>query len=53
MIPGRAEPHQKAFYLLVWRAWLAMLVAIVLMATRSLDLAIAFLIGANVRFYSL
>ena len=39
---------EKAFYLLVWRAILATLIAVVLMVTRSFELAAAFLIGANV-----
>lgn len=39
---------EKAFYLLVWRAILAALIAVVLMVTRSFELAAAFLIGANV-----
>jgi hypothetical protein len=40
--------QQNAFYLLAWRALATALVAIVLMATRSFDLRIAFLIGADV-----
>ena len=39
---------EKAFYLLVWRAILVALIAVVLMVTRSFELAAAFLIGANV-----
>ena len=39
---------EKAFYLLVWRAILATLIAVVLMVTRSFELAAAILIGANV-----
>ena len=39
---------EKAFYLLVWRAILVALIAAVLMVTRSVELAAAFLIGANV-----
>ena len=39
---------EKAFYLLVFRAILAALIAVVLMVTRSFGLAAAFLIGANV-----
>ena len=39
---------EKAFYLLVWRAILATLIAVVLMVTRSFELAAAFLIGANI-----
>lgn len=40
--------QQNAFYLLVWRALATTLVAIVLMATRSFDLRVALLIGADV-----
>jgi len=39
---------EKAFYLLVFRAILAALIAVVLMATRSFELASAFLIGADI-----
>ena len=39
---------EKAFYLLLWRATLAALIAVVLMVTRSFELGVAFLIGANV-----
>ena len=39
---------EKAFYLLVWRAILVALIAVVLMVTRTFELAAAFLIGANV-----
>jgi hypothetical protein len=39
---------EKAFYLLVWRAILVALMAVVLMVTRSFELGVAFLIGANV-----
>ena len=39
---------EKAFYLLVWRAIQVALIAVVLMVTRSFELATAFLIGANV-----
>ena len=39
---------EKAFYLLVWRAFLVALIAVVLMVTRSFELGVAFLIGANV-----
>lgn len=39
---------EKAFYLLVWRAILAALIAVVLMVTRSFELAAALLIGADV-----
>lgn len=43
------EPFsEKAFYLLVWRGILTAIIAVVLMATRSFELAAAFLIGANV-----
>ena len=38
---------EKAFYLLVFRAILAALIAVVLMVTRSFELAAAFLIGAK------
>jgi hypothetical protein len=37
-----------AFYLLVWRAFVATLVGIVLIVTYSFDFAAAFLIGADV-----
>jgi hypothetical protein len=37
---------EKAFYLLVWRAFLVALIAVVLMV--SFELGVAFLIGANV-----
>ena len=40
--------RQNAFYLLVWSAIVATLITVVLMATRSAELAAAFLIGANV-----
>jgi hypothetical protein len=39
---------EKAFYLLVWRAILVTLIAVVLMVTHSFELTAAFLIGANV-----
>lgn len=39
---------EKTFYLLVYWAIMAGLIAVVLMATRSSGLAAAFLIGANV-----
>ena len=38
---------EKAFYLLVWRAILATIITVVLMVTRSFELAAGFLIGAN------
>ena len=37
-----------ALYLLVWRAFLVALIAVVLMVTRGFELGVAFLIGANV-----
>jgi hypothetical protein len=40
--------RQNAFCLLVWSAIVATLITVVLMATRSAELATAFLIGANV-----
>jgi hypothetical protein len=40
--------RENAFYLLAWRAFLAALVGLVLMATRSAEATVAFLIGANV-----
>jgi hypothetical protein len=42
-----ARFRENAFYLLVWRAFLVALVALVLMVTRF-QLAPAFLIGANI-----
>jgi hypothetical protein len=43
------EPfEEKAFYLLVWRALLAALIALVLMATCSYRISAAFIIAANV-----
>jgi hypothetical protein len=39
---------ERAFYLLVFRAILAALIAVVLMVTRSFELGVALLIGANV-----
>jgi hypothetical protein len=43
------EPfEEKAFYLLVWRAFLAALIALVLMATCSYRISAAFIIAANV-----
>jgi hypothetical protein len=39
---------EKAFCLLVWRAILAALIAAVLMITRTVELAAAFLLGANI-----
>jgi hypothetical protein len=41
---------KNAFYLLVWRALLVGLIAVVLMATSGLSLALALLIGAHVAF---
>jgi hypothetical protein len=40
--------RERAFYLLLWRAILATIIAIVMMATRSVTLGTALLIGANV-----
>lgn len=40
--------RDTAFYLLLWKAILAVIAAAVLMATRSVDLTAAALIGANV-----
>jgi Mg2+/citrate symporter len=40
--------RENAFYLLAWRAFLVALITLVLMITRSFELAAAFLIGANV-----
>ncbi len=40
--------RERAFCLLAWKAWLATLVAVVLMVTRGVPLATALLIGANV-----
>src|SRR5262245_14804651 len=42
--------RENAFYLLVWRAILVGLSAVVLMATSSLSLALALLVGAHVAF---
>jgi hypothetical protein len=42
--------RNNAFYLLVWRAILAGLIAVVLMATSGLSLALALLLGAHVAF---
>jgi hypothetical protein len=42
--------RKNAFYLLVWRAILAAMIAVVLMATSGLSLALAFLVGAHVPF---
>lgn len=40
--------QEKAFSLLVWRAFLATLIALLLIVARSYRLAVAFFIGANV-----
>jgi uncharacterized membrane protein len=40
--------RQKAFYLLVWRAFLAVLVTAVLIVTQYVQFGAAILIGANV-----
>jgi hypothetical protein len=40
--------RENAFYLLAWRAFLVALIALVLIVTRSFELATAFLTGANV-----
>ena len=43
------EPfEEKAFYLLVWRAFLAALIALVLIVTRGYQVPGAFVIAANV-----
>src|SRR5262245_5296254 len=42
------EFNEKAFYLLVWRAFLVALVAAVLIVTRTTELATALLVGANI-----
>lgn len=42
--------RKNAFYLLVWRAILVGLIAVVLMATSGLSLAPALLVGAHVAF---
>jgi hypothetical protein len=43
------EPfREKAFCLLVWRAFLATLIALILIVARSYRLAVALFIGANV-----
>ena len=43
------EPFQeKAFYLLVWRAFLATLIALILIVAGTYRVAVAFFIGANV-----
>jgi hypothetical protein len=40
--------RENAFYVLAWRAFQVALIALALIVTRSLELAAAFLIGANV-----
>jgi hypothetical protein len=45
---GMIRFRENAFYLLAWRAFLAALIGLVLMATRCAEAAVAFLIGANV-----
>src|SRR5262245_30444283 len=40
--------NEKAFYLLVWRAVLVTLVGLVLVVTRTVELATALLVGANI-----
>jgi hypothetical protein len=40
--------REKAFFLLVWRAFLTALITVLLMIAGSFELAIAFLVGANV-----
>ena len=40
--------RETVFYLLAWRAFVVALMAVVLMITRSFELAVACLIGANV-----
>ena len=45
---GMRPFRENAFYLLAWRAFLVALITLVLMITRSFELAAAFLIGANV-----
>ena len=42
------EFNEKAFYLLVWRAVLVALVGLVLIVTRTVELATALLVGANI-----
>jgi len=42
------EFNEKAFYLLVWRAVLVTLVGLVLIVTRTVELATALFIGANI-----
>jgi hypothetical protein len=44
MVPFR----ENTFYLFAWRAFLTALIGLVLMATRSVEVAAALLIGANV-----
>lgn len=45
---GMRPFRENAFYLLAWRAFLVALITLVLMVTRSFEIAAAFLIGANV-----
>ena len=45
---GMGPFRENAFYLLAWRAFLVALIRLVLMVTRSFELAAALLIGANV-----
>src|SRR6202030_3958205 len=45
---GMRPFRENAFYLLAWRAFLVALITLVLMITRSFELAAAFLIGAHV-----
>jgi hypothetical protein len=42
------EFNEKVYYLLVWRAILAALIAAVLMVTRTVEFAAALLVGANI-----
>jgi hypothetical protein len=44
---GMTPFRENAFYLMVWRAFLASLIGLVLIATHSIALAAAFLIAAN------
>lgn len=45
---GMAPFRENVFYLFAWRAFLAALIGLVLMVTRSAELAAAFLVGAHV-----
>jgi hypothetical protein len=46
---GNVQPFREtAFYLLTWRAFVVALIALVLMVTRSFELAVACLIGADI-----